>query len=146
MKKVLLVAVALTLAFTAKAFAEDAKAKATTDTKPAAVATTPAKAEPAKAPAKAEPAKTEAAKPTASTTPAKNETPKATAANTKADAALNGNITKLDAANLSLKDNAGKEWTFKYDSKISLKEYKVGDKVEVKYEKDNLKSIAKATK
>ena len=58
---------------------------------------------------------------------------------------LKGNITKMDATTVCVKDNANKEWTFKFGT-VNVKEYKIGDAVEVKYEKDNLKSIAKVTK
>jgi hypothetical protein len=51
----------------------------------------------------------------------------------------------LDTTNVSIKDNNGKEWTFKFGMN-NMKEYKVGDDVEVKYEKENLKTIAKVTK
>lgn len=125
MKKILLVAVVISLALTAKAFAEEKKAEATKapEAKAAVTATTPAKV------------------PTTTTAPAKPETKTPTVAST--ETSLKGNITKLDNANLVVKDNAGKEWTFKVGT-IGMKEYKVGDTVEVKYEKDNLKSIAKA--
>ena len=124
MKKILLVALALSLALTAKAFADEAKKVDTV--KPATTATAPVKAEATKA---VEPAKTLVKPVTTAST----------------DSMLKGNITKLDNTNVCVKDNLGKEWTFKTGT-TSLKEYKVGDNVEVKYEKDNLKSIAKAVK
>jgi|GEM_PF-7000260 len=129
MKKILLVAVALSLALTAKAFAEEAK-KADT-VKPATAVTAPVKAEAVKT------VETKAVE------PAKAVAKPVLTAN--AESLLKGNITKLDNTTVSVKDNYGKEWTFKVGT-ASLKEYKVGDNVEVKYEKDNLKSIAKVVK
>jgi hypothetical protein len=115
MKKVLFLTVALTLALTAKVFAEETKATDATKaptavTAPVVVATAPTKPAPA-----------------------------------AAEATLKGNITSLDATTLKVKDNANKEWAFKVGS-TNCKDYKVGDSVEVKYDKENLKSIAKWTK
>jgi hypothetical protein len=126
MKKTLLVAVALCLALTAKVFAEEAK-KAP-EAKPTTTAAT------------VKPTTT-----TPATTPTTTATAKPTTTTTSTDSLLKGSIVKLDNTNLYVKDNAGKEWNFKAGT-VSLKDYKVGDNVEVKYEKDNLKSIAKATK
>ncbi|MBI2974467.1 MAG: hypothetical protein HYY43_02620 [Deltaproteobacteria bacterium] len=122
MKKVLFLTVALTLALTAKVFAEETKA---TDAAKAPTATT--------APVKTEAPKVVATAPTTKPTPAATET------------TLKGNITGMDATTLKVKDNANKEWAFKVGT-VNCKEYKIGDSVEVKYEKENLKSIAKATK
>jgi hypothetical protein len=124
MKKILLVAVVLSVAFAVKAFAADTQT--TTTIKPATTATATATKVETKA---TETAKTAVTKPVATTT--------------TTAALLKGNITKLDNTNVWVKDNAGKEWTFKVGT-ISMKDYKVGDNVEVNYEKDNLKSIAKA--
>ena len=110
MKKILLVAVALSLALTAKVFADEAK-------------------------------KAQEVKPT--TTAAAPATPTAKPATT--ETALKGNVTKLEGTKICVKDNAGKEWTFNVCT-VNVKDYKVGDNVEVKYEKENLKSIAKAMK
>lgn len=128
MKKVLFVALALSLALSAKAFAGNLPTQAG-DAAKNAVKTEAAKTEPAKAveAVKTEPVKTAI---TVATTKLTNPS-------------LKGNITKLATGKLFVKDNAGKVWTFNAGA-ISLKSYKVGDKVEVNYEKDNLKSIAKA--
>lgn len=123
MKKVLLVAVALALVFTAKVFADEAKAT-TPETKPTTTASAPAKTEPAK---------------TMATAPAGKTTM------TPTDYTVKGTVTSLDATTLKVKDNANKEWAFKLGT-VNCKDYKVGDNVTVNYEKDNLKSIAKATK
>lgn len=56
---------------------------------------------------------------------------------------LKGTITSMDATTLKVKDNANKEWAFKIGT-VDCKSYKVGDNVAVSYEKDNLKTIAKA--
>lgn len=146
MKKILLVAVVLSLALSAKAFATDTKA-ATDTVKPVTTATaTTAKTEATKAvePVKAATTKTVETK---ATEPVKAAATKATetkpALTASAKSMLKGNITKMDNTNVSVKDNMGKEWTFKVGSN-NLKDYKVGDNVEVNYEKDSLKSIAKA--
>jgi hypothetical protein len=139
MKKVLFVALALSLALSAKAFAGNIPTP-TTDAAKNAVKTEAAKTEPAKT---VEATKTDVKNTTntATTEPAKTAT---TVATTKPmSTMLKGNITKLETSKLSIKDNTGKEWAFNAGT-ISLKDYKVGDKVEVNYEKDNLKSIAKA--
>ncbi len=128
MKKILLVAVVLSVAFAAQAFATDTQT--TTTTKPTTTAT--------------QTIKTPEVTKTAAVTPTKVEA-KATTTTASVATALKGSITKLDNTNVWLKDNAGKEWTFKVGT-ISMKEYKIGDNVEVNYEKDNLKSIAKWTK
>lgn len=128
MKKILLVAVVLSVAFAAQAFATDTQT--TTTTKPTTTAT--------------QTIKTPEVTKTAAVTPTKVEA-KATTTTASVATALKGSITKLDNTSLWLKDNAGKEWTFKVGT-ISMKEYKIGDNVEVNYEKDNLKSIAKWTK
>ncbi len=130
MKKILLVAVVVSFAFAVNAFA----AETTTATKTTPTATTQT--------AKTGTTTTTS---TATTTPTTTTKVTSTTTTTSVATALKGNITKLDNTNVWLKDNAGKEWTFKVGT-ISLKDYKIGDNVEVNYEKDNLKSIAKATK
>ncbi len=68
------------------------------------------------------------------------------AATSSSPVLVTGTITRLDAANLSIKDNNGKEWTFRYDNNVKLKAYKVGDSVEAKYDKENLRAITKTSK
>lgn len=77
---------------------------------------------------------------TAAATPTKAETKPTATVN---ETTLNGSIISMDATTLKVKDNANKEWAFKVGT-VDCKNYKVGDKVTVNYEKDNLKSIAKA--
>jgi len=68
------------------------------------------------------------------------------AATSSSPALVKGGIIKLDTANLSIKDDNGKEWTFRYDQNVKVKEYKVGDSVEAKYDKENLRAITKTSK
>lgn len=142
MKKLLLAAVVLSLAFTAKAFAEEAK-KADVNAKPATTAVAPVKADATKP---TTPATTPTAKPTTpTTTTAAKVTP--TPAPTAKIPTLKGNYVSWnkDKNTVTLKGSDGKEYTLTTDpKKFNANEYKVGDNVEFSYDKSNLTSIAKA--